>query len=404
MTLYAGKAYSIASAITCEGRVRVNIAAPKSAFVALALTMIFVVGSSGAEGSDPEEYDLFVSIDEAKVCIISGNFSVAITRDWPRVIFKHEEDPFSPTFEVSCPRMYVHNDTNGDGLFTLSETALTVFLDSNHVSWNLTDIDQGYSHELGEYATFGMRSELNAYSVGENETLVMASWARLSFWYSISEKSVDHENSLGRYTVDGGTQLRVNFSLSIDSCTDMNALVLEQFLQGGGSTNMFHLMESEGDYVYVTEISATVDERVDGEDFSHGYAATSEPVQEINFAKEDGSVQALYRWGSEALVDIGVNTSALPLNSSYFTTGNGMMLHSQIAVDNCTTQVSHESIIGLVESGFVGSVTDWMREYSWPMALLICVIACLAVLSLLRWRRRRQMNGSGEDKQTDPLS
>ena len=115
-------------------------------------------------------------------------------------------------------------------------------------------------------------------------------------------------------------------------------------------------------------------------------------------------MQALYRWGSEALVDIGANTSALPLNSSYFTTGNGMMLHSQIAVDNCTTQISHESIIGLIESGFVGSVTDWMREYSWPMALLICVVVCLAVLSLLRWRRRRQPNGNEGNQQTGPPS
>ena len=375
-----------------------NNAVPKSIFVALALVIVSAAGSSGAKDDDSEEYDLFVSVDDTKVCVISGNFSVAITLDWPRVIFKHEEDPFSPTFEVSCPRMYVYNDTDGDGLFGLPETVLTVFLDSNHVSWNLTDIDQGYNHELGEYVVFGMRSELNTYSVGENETLVTPGWASLSFWYSISEEPVEHMNSRGTYTVDGGTQLRVNFSLIIHECIEMNALVFEQFLQGGGSTNMFHLVESDGDDDYVTKISATIDERVDGEDYSQDYAATSEPFQEIRFAKEDGSVQALYRWGSEASVDIGANTSTPDLNSSYFTTGNGMMLHSQIVLDNCTNQIDHDSVIGLVESGFVGSVTDWMREYSWSIALLSCVIAALVILSLLRWMKRRSLLGTDGDE------
>lgn len=374
-----------------------NAAVPKSIFVAIAFIVMTIVTFSESGNGDSEDYSLFVSIDDAKVCFISGNFSVAITRDWPRVIFKHEDDPFSPTFEVSCPRMYAHNDTNDDGLFDLSEAALTVFLDSNHVEWNMTSIDQGYSSELGEYAAFGMRSELNAYLVEENETLVRSDWANLSFWFSISERSVEYANSRGSYVIEGGTQLRMNFSLTVNDCIEMDALVLEQFLQGGGSTNMFHLIESTGgDETCVTNISGALDEREFEEDFAHEFSSTSEPTQEILFAKEDGVVQAFYRWSSEVVADCEGNTSALDLNSSYFTTGNGMMLHSGIAIDNCTKRVDHESSVGLFESGFVGSMSDWIRKYSWSVLLICSVAVVLILLSLMLHRRRGRSRGDDD--------
>ena len=140
--------------------------------------------------------------------------------------------------------------------------------------------------------------------------------------------------------------------------------------------------------------------RIAGENYSHSLSTTSEPVQEIRFAKENGSVQALYRWGSEAVVGCGDNASACDLNSSYFTTGNGMMLHSQIAIDNRTSQVDYDSVIGLVESGFVGSMTDWIREYSWPITLIGGAILGLALLSVLRWKKRRPTREKEDNSET----
>ncbi len=365
---------------------------PKRLFVAFACLIVTTVAFSGMGVGDDEEYNLFVSIDDAKVCFISGNFSVAVTRDWPRVIFKHEADPFSPTFEVSCPRMYAHNDTDGDGLFDLDEAILTMFLDSNHVEWEMTPIVQNYSSEFGGYASFGMRTELNAYVVDENETLVMSDWAHLSFWFSITEKSVEYANSNGTYEVGGGTQLRMNFSLFINDCIDADGLVLSQFLQGGASTSMFTLLESDGeDQTVPTIISGTVDERELDAAYPHEFRATSYPTQEILFSKEDGVDQAYYYWGSEAQAVNGDNSTVVDIDSSYYTTGNGMMLHSIFCIDNSTTQLDYESSTGIFESGFIGGVRDWIREYSEPLMLFCVVTASLIAVGLvLRQRRKRR--------------
>lgn len=374
--------------------------ASKRIFVALiGLTMI-TVGVPNLATGDSEDYNLFVSVDDTKVTLVSGNFSVAVTRDWPRVIFKHEVDPFSPYFEVSYPRMYVHNDSDCDGIFDHDEADLTVFLDSNHVEWNLSAIDQGFTDELGEYASFGMRSSLNAYTVGDNETLVKSRWANMTFWFFIAELPVQYGSSRGDYIVDGGTQLRMNFTLSVRKGVETGCLVMEQFLQGGASTNMFHLFESNVDgLTEVKETLATVDERVLVDNYSHSFNCTENAMQKIQFAKEDGIVQAFYLWGSDALVEASENRSARPVNSSYFTTGNGMMLHSILPIDNITTEVSHEYSTGIYESGFVGSVRDWLKEESALVSILL--IAAVAIgATAVAWRRK-QREPRGEDTEKD---
>jgi len=376
---------------------------PKRLFVAFACLAMTTTAFSEFAASGSEEYTLFVSVDDAKVSIVSGNFTVRITRDWPRVIFWHEIDPFSPTFEVSFPRIHAHNDSDGDGLFDAEEAVLTAFLDSNHVEWNMTPIDQGYNSQSGEHASFSMRSELNAYLVAENETLVMSNWALLSFWFSITENPVEYSNSKGVYVVGGGTQLRMNFSLVVNECIDVESFVLEQFLQGGASTNMFELLESDGNNdTETTVISGTIDERKFENGYPHEFRATPNPVQEILFAKEDGVTQAFYRWGSEVLVDQGDNSTAVDIDSSYFTTGNGMMLHSIIAIDNCTNQIDFESSTGIFESGFIGGVRDWIREYS-ELVVLIGVVTVSLVIVAMVMRRRRKRSGVSEAAPVEEL-
>lgn len=362
--------------------------ASKRVFVALISFSIMVAGIPALTSADSEDHQLFVSIDDTKVTIVSGNFSVAVTRDWPRVIFKHEIDPFSPYFEVSYPRLHFHNGSDFDAVSDNDDASLTVFLDSNHVAWNVTAIDQGYTEELGEYASFGMKSSLNAYRVGDNETLVMSAWANMTFWFFIAELPVQYESSRGNYIVDGGTQLRMNFSISVRDSIGTGHLIVEQFLQGGASTNMFHLYESAADGdTDVTEVLATIDERYSN--YSHPFSCTETPMQKIQFAKEDGIVQAFYLWGANAIIESADGKSACGVNSSYFTTGNGMMLHSVLPIDDDTTLISHEYSTGIYESGFVGSVRDWLKEDS-TIAFILVVAATIVLTALLMWRRKSQ--------------
>lgn len=348
--------------------------------------------------ADSEDYMLFVSVDDKKVTILSGNFSVRVTTDWPRVIFWHEVDPFSPSFEVSYPRMYMHNDSDRDGVFDNGEADLTVFLDSNHVEWDLTNITQGFSEEWGEYAYFGMRSSLNAYLVGENETLVETNWANMTFWFFIAEFPIEYQNSMGGYVVEGMTQLRMNFTLSFNKNVRMDNLVIEQFLQGGASTSVFHLYESTADGdTEVREVSSTVDERLLDDNCSHAFNDTTSPMQKVQFAKEDGVVQAFYLWSSDALLGTSEDNSAYLVNSSYFTTGNGMVLHSLLPVDNDTTEASHVCSTGIYESGFVGGVKEWLREDS-VIASILLATAVVIGLTLWVWRRRLRQSRPEDSK------
>jgi len=365
--------------------------------LAMLITSTMVSG-----GVDNEEYELSASIDDAKINLHSGNFSVAITRDWPRVIFKHDLDPFSPTFEVSCPRMYLFNDTDGDGIFDPPEAEFTVFLDSNHVNWNLLAFEQNYSSQYGQYVVVGMNASVHAYVVGENETLVHSDWALLSFWFFLAEEPVTYECPGGTYIIDGKTQMRMNYTLKLNDHLDVDGVVLEHMLQGGGSTNMFQLVEGlPYGGTTTTEISALVDEREVEGDYSRDFWETSDLVQETRFAKEDGVVQAFYFWETEAMMGgTALNTTAL-VNSSYFTTGAGMILHSILPVDNHTTMVSQGSTMGIYESGFIGSVSDWIQEY-----IIVFVVVCgtIVVVSLTlavrRMRRKtvRLDDNPGEDE------
>lgn len=360
--------------------------------------LISLISASGARSS--EDYELFTSIDDAKINLLSGNFSVAITRDWPRVIFRHEVDPFSPTFEVSCPRMYIFNDTDEDGIFHPSEVEYTIFLDSNHVAWNLSTFHQDHNSLYGDYAVVGMDASVHAYIVGENETLAIPDWGILSFWFFIAEMPVTYEYPGGTYVIDGKTEMRMNFTLKVNSCLDSDGVVLEQLLQGGGTTNSFQLMESLATGgTTITEVSALIDERETDGDYPHRFNKTSDPMQRIKFAKEDGVVQAFYFWMSDAdLVRDGANVTA-PVNSSYFTNGAGMILHSILPVDNCTLEASHDSTVGIYESGFVGSVSDWIKEYLSVFVILCMVIIAVPLGFLVRRMRRRALARGDEEQQ-----
>jgi hypothetical protein len=150
-------------------------------------------------------------------------------------------------------------------------------------------------------------------------------------------------------------------------------------------------LESDGeDHTETTIISGAIDETELEGVYPHEFRATSNPTQEILFSKDGGVDQACYYWGSEALTNNSDNASAVDIDSSYYTTGNGMMLHSILDIDNCTSQIDYDSSAGIIESGFVGSVRDWIREYSETVLLVCVVVASLVAIGLVARRRRKR--------------
>lgn len=368
----------------------------RSCAASVAAICLVLLSMPATAVADAVDYRLYVSLDDAKVNFLSGNFSVAVTRDWPRVIFKHDLDPFSPTFEVSCPRMYLFNDTNEDGMFDMTEITRTIFLDSNHVEWNLTAHEQGYDDVCGVYALIGLSAVLNTYVVAGNETKMESGWASLRFYFSITENPVAYSNSMGEYIVDGKTCMRLNFSLEVHDYIESDGVVLEHHLQGGGSTNMFSLYEClDGVQTIVTEVEGTVDERDLGEDYTNDFKETVDPIQRICFSREDDVQQAFYHWSSEAAFGDEDCDGSCEVNSSYFTTGAGMTLHSVYAITNETEVVAHGSSLGILEEGFVGSVSDWMKENIVEVVLAVSAVAILVLVFVAYKRRKVGSRGAG---------
>ena len=87
------------------------------------------------------------------------------------------------------------------------------------------------------------------------------------------------------------------------------------------------------------------------------------------------------------------------MNSSYYTTGTGMMLYVSYAFSNDTASISQDSVLGIDENGFAGRVRDWLKE-NLPMIMvvsgsIVAVIAFALLASMvLRRHRHGDTNGS----------
>ncbi|MEW5748403.1 MAG: hypothetical protein AB1793_06435 [Candidatus Thermoplasmatota archaeon] len=363
----------------------------------IALAFLSMCASGLAAGEDGDDYAIFYSVDDTKVSIVSGNLTVAVTRDWPRVLFWHSDDPFSPTFEVGFPKLYLFNDTDRDGRFCRSEAVYTVYLDSNRVEWNLSSVSFGYEGELGESISFSMTARANAFNDTLDAPPAVESWANVTFWFRVAENTTTVANPAGSYGLSGKTEMLVDMSIEVTNRTEFDAVALERFLQGGGTTDMFEILEDGRDGAVSAVLSGRVDESAGDGDFTRPLNMTDSAVQSIEFAKDDGTVQAFYSWGSEA-VDASGSTPGVHLNSSCFTTGAGLILHSVVPLSNGTASISHDSSVGLVEEGFVGAMTDWIREHGLVLGSAAAVAAVAGVVALHLVLRRRRFGGEGPEE------
>lgn len=364
----------------------------------------FAVPSEASARSDFIDY----TVDTYMAAFQSSNFSASITLDWPRVIFQHIGSYLSPMFDVSFEMIYLFNDTNEDGYFSYPETTYTSFIDENRVSfngetgWNVSDVMFVEDPHYGASADFSMRSTISLYAGLKNESLAdptITDWANLTFWFSISENRTYHTNSYGTYQIDGKTAVKANYSLDILKDVNASGIVLEQRLKAGGQTYLFELLEDHGGVNNYTVVSGRVDETVLGLNYSNELTRANAPNQEVLFARDDGVVQAFFRYSSEpVLYQVGVLNS-IPTNVSYFTTGSGLMLDTAFWMPNGTALLTHEVNLGIVESGFVSNPADWIMD---NLAVIIAVAALIVLAPLVaRIMIRRRKVSAAKRAQTE---
>ena len=375
----------------------------RSCLVVAACSAVLLAALVPSARGAAEEHFLDYSEDNFKAIFISGNLTAAVTHDWPRIVWWHSTAPFSPTFEVSMPKMYLYNDSNGDGVFAMSEAIYTAYLDQNHVTWNATTVEFHNDTLSGEYAQFRMNATLSLYKGLVNQTVDVSDWANITFWFRITENTTYHSNSFGTYPVRGKIDLSLNFTIDVLNRVNSSGIVLEQLLQGGGSNEMFMLKEggSHTQPLY-NAVSARVDETGLGLNHTNAFLATDLANQEIAFSKDDGTVQAHYIWDSQPRA--GANESSPPVlfNNSYFTTGTGLMLHTAYQIGNSTGPLYHEATIGIDEAGFVLRITDWLKDNLVNILLVIgIVVAVVAALVMIggRLKSRRKANESNQPEE-----
>lgn len=360
----------------------------------LCFASLVITGSTSAFDED-EDFFVSYTVDDYKTAFISGNLTAAVTHDWPRVAFYHTEDIFSPTFEIGSPAIYLFNDTDGNGMFVRSEMTYLAYLDAHHnVTWNISDVVVGVDPLGGQYAVLNRWADIALFDDREALEPVIDRWARMSFSFKLTENPVTYQNELGAYVVKGKIDMRVNFTLEILSPVNSSGVVVEQSLKGGMNTNTFLLTEDLGlDYLVQTQALARIDETENGEDFAHRFNLSGLPSQRVDFAKEDGTVQAYYRVSSVPLLSQGAGATRTPMNCSYYTTGTGLVLHTALLVSNATGNITQDMSLGIDEAGFYTGVRDWLTE-NLPAIMVVSgtavVLVCLALFVIIRRRSRKE--------------
>ena len=374
---------------------------PWRVFLIAVISAAFLVADCSALASGaPEEHFLDFSVDNYKVSFISGNLTAAVTYAWPKIVFQHSTDPFSATFEVGMPTMYLFNDTNGDGLFVRPEAVYMAYIDSFHGAiWNVSGVTFYNDTVGGEVALYTMSAPVALFSNVSDVEPSVSDWANITFWFEISEKAMTYSNSFGSYTVQGGTELRFNYTLDIRKEVNCTGLALEHLLKGGGSASMFLIRESSWrPGAHLTPVYSREDETLNGPDFTHKLSQTTLPCQEINFAKDDNTVQAFYHYSSEPIANVSGGLRPVEMNSSFYTTGTGMMLNVAYTMTNETTMLVHEGVIGIDEAGFAVRVRDWLEDNIVAILSVVAGIAAVVSVSVLLtrvWRKKRKPEGAG---------
>lgn len=368
-----------------------------NAIVAVLFGAMLASGMPIRVASDVPEHFLTSSEDNFKIALMSGNFTASITRDMPRVVFLHAHAVVSPTFVVSIPKIYLFNDTNGDGLFERSEALYASYLDINHVSWNVSDIVFGTDALSGEYAQVRMHGTASLLAGLGNETEIepkISDWANLTFYYRIYERSVNFTNAFGEYSISGRTEMRMNFTIELLKHTDVQGIAVEQDLQGGGSTYMFLLKQASAPSRLVP-VSSRVPEEGIGANFTHPFVQTHSPLQEIYFAKENGTIQAFLFFSSTPMNGTGPLARPVSMNSSYYTTGSSLVLQQAFITNGSTSVLTQEMVLGIDEHGFTLTVRDWFKD-NLPILMVVCgsiaMVITLPMLAIMyrRYRRSRE--------------
>jgi len=380
-----------------EGGVQQTRSGKAMGVLALALTFSLVTLTPLAALAEEPQHFLEFTEDSYKTALISGNFTASVTKDIPRVVFLHSHTLLSPTFVISTAKIYLLNETGDDSVFNESRVTYTGYLDTHHNEWNVTPLAFVSSTEAGECAVVKMSKLVSLYErLNDSGNPKVIDWANVTFQFMISERMANYTNAYGGYSVPGKISMRVNFTIQVLKPVPSKFMVIEQELKGGGKTNTFLLKESNAPPPdMLTQVEARVEDSLRLGNYTHKFNQMSGPMQDIYFAKEDRTIQAMFRFGSAPTNGTGPGARVIPMNSSFYTTGTSMILLQMYTLGDSTTFVAQDMSLGINEAGFIVKVKDWF-ERNLPMLMVVLgslslVITIPLLITIYRkhfWRKK----------------
>jgi len=344
--------------------------------VALLVVLLLLLSVSLYRPNEPP-YFLSYTDSNYSVTFVSGNFSAAVTKDMPRVVFSHTNAVLSPEFALRDERLYLFNDSNHDGLFTMNEVLFTSYIDAHHTVWTFSKVQSG-DDRGNNWSEVSVQGNVSLYKGLDDvpATPAVTDWAAVDVHYRISERDSTHSNPMGTYIVHGMTEMNVSFTITLLKHLAVDGIALQHYLIGGGSTNDLLLREGMGAGQGLSNVSSSVDETVLGPNFTHRFIQTNLPCQDVYFAREDGIAQAFYHFSSFPTNGSG---GRVGMNSSFYTDGAGMFLFQAFFLTNDTDRITEESSVGIDESGFNVTVKDWFHS---NFAILMVVCGTIAAVVL----------------------
>jgi hypothetical protein len=361
-------------------------------------------------GADEEHFLEYTEYNYA-VNFISGNLTATVTpatvapRDWPRIVFEHNSDMLSPTFDVGMSTIYLFNDTNGDGVFAPSEATYLAPLSSFYnVTWSATAVAFGNDTVSWEYAWLSASADIALFKDADDIYPMIDRWANVTFQFTIAQKTAIRANSYGNYVVQGMVDVRVNFSLTVLEYVEAAGLVVEHELREGGLAELFLVREDVGQATpLLTVVQSGVDETLNGDNFTHPLRETLLPCQDILFAMENQTVLAHYRISSEPYARSDTGISQVPMGISYYTNPKELVVHTSYFPEDMNQTLTHEIVVGIDEAGFTPGLRDWLKE-NWPVVLVFSgsVVAVVSIVVLIILARKHYGWGVKKSAESPP--
>jgi hypothetical protein len=366
--------------------------------IALMITFSALVGTGYAVNNQSQASQAPSYTENSnQVLFQTGVLAALIDKDAPAVTFYYQPDGGNVgKFRLTYNSIIAYNDT-GNGIFDENEAVYKGILSSG--TWATNPVMSLEDKEHGTYLVFSMNSSIAMTPTdskqgggdhGGRAPSPITDWAVVTVTFMLANKSYTQRVSDQlTYNMSGNTELKIGISLAIGKSIPAKNITLEQYLYENEDMNGDHhlrLHESTG----VTSRSSGNRDGGPGGLAMHRFKYAAQLEQRIAFASSDEVEEGYYSWIMPVnLTQAGGYASLVNLTTSYATSGSEMRLYYCLPYSASYENVYFDPVIGIVESGFLSEIANFVAEHSESLVAGL-VVGSVIVIGVLYIVSRRE--------------